>query len=234
MSRKLVRFLDTGAAVARGEPLRAAVAGPVGCGKSTLLRMIAQDALEAAASPVVALQLMRDNSAGYAGAGAREFFDTETFRAEVQAALTAGLCPLVIIDGLATPESSQALLGWLRKLPDVERLSVLCGSINAELADSFMAGLSGADGFVRVRIDARRERGLFVGTYQRPGESAQLWTIELPAFRSYDESQFDPPEYCSPGMRTDAYFQSAAPAITAGGFLNRTLRRKKRRKGGEG
>lgn len=150
------------------------VVGPIGSGKSTILRTLTADAV--GSRPVVVLQLQRDNSRGYAAAGATEYYDEAEFKAHVEqfARDDAGTWPLLVIDGLG-PETAQRLSKWIRELPAVSAMQIICATLHGDVT---MAPAWGSAA-ITIRVDAQRVRGLATGTIQQHA-SGQTAYWELP------------------------------------------------------
>lgn len=152
------------------------VIGPMGSGKSTILRTLTADAVES--RPVVALQLQRDNSRGYAAAGATEYYDEAEFKAHVEqiARHGAGTWPLLVIDGLG-PETAHRLSKWIRKLPAASAMQVICATLHEDVT---MAPAWGSAA-ITIRVDALRFRGLATGTIQQHAAGlTAYWEMTLP------------------------------------------------------
>lgn len=158
------------------EPTWVYVVGPAGSGKSTILRMMVAEAV--AVRPVIALQLQRDNSTGYAGVGATEFFDQSEFKTHVEEFNGAddAARPLLIIDGLG-PADPRELGKWTATFSGSASPEVVCAT-NRE--DVTMSSAWGRPAFT-IRVNAPYVRGLITGTIQRhPEEQSTYWETPLP------------------------------------------------------
>jgi len=167
-----------------GGPAWVCVVGPVGSGKSTVLRMLTRET--AAKRPVVALQLQRDNSPGYAAVGAREYFNETDFKAHVEQLSSADPedRPLLIVDGVG-PDDARRMGRWVRDLPRSASLQLICATNRDDVTMSSDWGAAA----VMLRIDARRIPGLATGTIRRHADrEATYWEMPLLTHPQLDDS----------------------------------------------
>ena len=147
------------------------VTGPVGSGKSTILRMIAAEFV--GDRPVIALQLQRDNSRGFAATGAEEYFNEDAFIARVEREEGA-VSPVLIIDGIGC-ESADRLSAWFSGLPEAATFYIVASSNREDIAMS----LDWGDVPITIRLAEKTIPGVAIGTFQR-GSSAQPTYWEVP------------------------------------------------------
>lgn len=157
---------------------KAVVTGPVGCGKSTILKMLAQ---ELKSHPVVALQLMPDNSIGYTGVGALEVCTVEDFK-KAASGLTPGSSPVLIIDGLTSLQNPSELASWLSDLDGMATMAILCASTDIEVAANFMDKISD---YSTIRVYETTTQGYANGIVKRaPDEIPSYWELRLESYDS--------------------------------------------------
>lgn len=153
--------------------------GPIGSGKSTILRAIATDAAHAG-HPVIALQLQRDNSPGYAAHGAQETFNMTEFKQITETAIrytsSPGRPALAIVDG-AGPDDIESISAWGRQITQAGTFHLICATnwLHAPLFPSW------GEPALTIKLDEPEIRGVVTGSIlRRSDDTATPWEMILP------------------------------------------------------